>query len=194
MSARLRISSLGLLVWLAAGLHGYGREIEYRLLATNRTSSMEQEMNAVAADGYRIASVMGGQTAFGGPETVVVMSRNSGDAVGDGFEYRLLATSQTSTMQDELSAAGRDGFGYVGQTVFETRFGGEEVVVILERPRSGTGVPLDYLLLATRRTSTMESELSGAGREGYEVMGLTVAETRFGGPEVVAILSRPSVP
>ena len=49
------------------------------------------------------------------------------------FEYRLLATSKTSTMQKELQEAADAGFEFIGQTVFESMFGGKEVAAILER-------------------------------------------------------------
>lgn len=177
------------LLWLGVAEPG-SAQTEYRLLAANRTSTIEKEMNEAAAGGFRLDEVMGGETAFGGSETVVIMSRTDDQSNPSGYQYRLLATSRTSTMQDELSEAGRNGFAYVGQTVFDTAFGGKEVVVILERPREEAPPRREFLLLATRRTSTMEDELNEAGRDGFSLEGLTVGETRFGGREVVAILSR----
>ena len=52
------------------------------------------------------------------------------------YEYKLLATNKTSTMQKELQQAGDAGFEYKGQSVFGTTFGGKEVVVILEREKN----------------------------------------------------------
>ena len=52
------------------------------------------------------------------------------------YEYRLLATNKTSTMQKELNEAGAAGFSFVGVTVGETALGGKEVVSILRRPRA----------------------------------------------------------
>ena len=52
--------------------------IEYKLLATSKTSTMEKEMNQAAADGYHFEGTMGGETAAGGNEIVVIMSRRSG--------------------------------------------------------------------------------------------------------------------
>jgi hypothetical protein len=49
------------------------------------------------------------------------------------FEYRLLASKKTSTMQKELAEAGDQGFGFVGMTVAKTLVGGDEVVSILRR-------------------------------------------------------------
>ena len=49
----------------AAGQH------DYLLLATNRTSTMETEMQEAAKQGYMFAGVMGGETSFGGNEVVL---------------------------------------------------------------------------------------------------------------------------
>src|SRR5262245_9010267 len=121
--------------------------VDYKMLATSRTSTMEKEMKDAAEAGYRFGGVMGGETAFGGSEVVVVMSRN--DAAAGRFDYRLLATNKTSTMQSELQAAGDQGFEYRGQTVFKTAFGGKEVVVILERDlNAASRKRYEYRLLA----------------------------------------------
>ena len=150
---------------------------------------MEKEMNDAARVGFRVNALMGGETAFGGKEAVVVMSRQSGDEEkGRRYEYRLLAANRTSTMQQEIQDAGELGFEYVGQSVFESRFGGEEVVVVLERDHASGLSPIQYLLLAASRTSTLEKELMEAGERGFTLVGLTVGKTAFGGREVVAIL------
>ena len=97
-------------------------------------------------------------------------------------------------MQKELRVAGDEGFEYRGQTVFETKFGGQEVVLILERDRNNPSAHSEYMLLATKRTSTMQKELSEAGDNGFEFLGFTVGTTRFGGAELVSILRRPARP
>ena len=162
--------------------------VQYRVLATNKTSTMQKEMQEAAEAGFRFGDVMGGDTAFGGSEVVVIMHR---DGSKDRFDYRLLATNKTSTMQKEMQEAGDAGFEYRGQTVFKSAFGGKEVVAILERPLDGQKVTkYEYRLLATKKTSTMQKELSEAGDGGFEFVGMTVAKTLVGGDEVVAILRR----
>ncbi len=166
------------------------RQYEYRLLATSKTSTMQKEMDEAGEAGFHFAGVMGGDTAFGGSEVVVVMSKDrEGQDRGD-YQFKLLATSKTSTMQKELQEAGDEGFDYRGQTVFKTKFGGDEVVLILERDRNNPSSHTEYKLLATKKTSTMQKELSEAGDAGFEFVGLTVGETRFGGAELVTILRR----
>ena len=181
----------------ALGLNGGQAEspatgaYEYRLLATSKTSTMQKEMNEASAQGFRFGGVMGGETAFGGSEVVVTMIRENAPDQAGRFQYRLLATNKTSTMQKEMQRAGDEGFEYKGQTVFSTTFGGKEVVVILERDMNEKARAYDYRLLATSKTSTMQKELTEAGRQGYSFVGVTVAETSFGGKEVVSILRRP---
>jgi hypothetical protein len=161
--------------------------VEYRVLATNKTSTMQKEMQQAAEAGFRFGDVMGGDTSFGGSEVVVIMVR---DAASRGFDYRLLAANKTSTMQKELQEAGDAGYDYRGQTVFKSTFGGKEVVAILEKAPDTKLVRHEYRLLATKKTSTMQTELSEAGEQGFEFVGMTVAQTLVGGNEVVAILRR----
>ena len=192
----LRVSII--LICLASAAYGQaplqesaGKEHVYRLLATNKTSTMQKEMNQASEEGYRFAGVMGGDTAFGGSEVVVIMTKPTGDS-RSVYEYKLLATSKTSTMQKELQQAGDQGFEYRGQSVFSSTFGGREVVVILERDKNAKPPRYEYKLLATQRTGTMQKELTEAGKNGFEYVGVTVAETAFGGKEVVVITRRPS--
>lgn len=167
------------------------QRFEYRVLATSKTSTMQKEMDEAGRAGFRFESVMGGETSFGGSEVVVVMGRNPGREESGRYEYRLLATSKTSTMQKELQEAAEAGFEYRGQSVFQTTFGGDEVVVILEHDRQAEPARNEYKLLATKKTSTMEKELAEAGAEGFSFVGLTVAPT-MGGNELVGILRRPA--
>jgi len=160
--------------------------ISYRIVATMRTGTMEKELNEGAAAGFRFQAVMGGETAVGGKEVVAVMSRPSTGG-GSRYQYKLLATNKTGTMQKEMQAASDLGFEYRGQTVFESAFGGKEVVVILEKDTEGPSGGHIYRLLATTKTSTMEKELKEVGEAGFEVLGMTVGQTAMGGKELVTI-------
>jgi hypothetical protein len=175
----------------SAGAAEDGGQVEqrfgYRVLATTRTSTMERELNQAAEMGFRFQGVMGGETAFAGQEVVAIMEREVSSA---RYEYHLLATSKTSTMERELQAAADDGYEYRAQTVFSSLFGGQEVVVILERIRDRAPVKYEYRLLATSKTATMQKELGAAGESGFEFVGMTVAKTAAGGSEIVVITRR----
>lgn len=175
---------------VAAILPAHAQDVTtYRVLATTRTSTMQKEMSAAAAEGYRFVDVMGGETAFGGNEVVTLMQRSASGTAR--YEYRLLAASRTSTMQTELQEAANAGFDFVGQTVFESLFGGKEVTIILERDTSAPAVARhEYRLVATSRTSTLQKELDQLGQAGYQALAMTVAKTAVGGAELVVIARR----
>src|SRR5688572_32488517 len=65
-----------------------GEGIEYKLLATNKTSTMQKEMNEAADAGFRFAGVMGGETSFGGSEAVVIMTRDVSRKEASRFRYK----------------------------------------------------------------------------------------------------------
>jgi len=182
-------------IWLAAAAittsmaaQAADPAFDYRIIATSKTSTMEKELNEGAAAGFRFSKAMGGKSANGGHEVIAAMVKD--DSPKTSRSYKLLATQKTSTMEKELQRAADEGYSYLEQTVFETAFGGREVVVIMERDPARKERYRSYRLLATTKTSTMEKELQEAGGEGYVLLGLTIGKTEFGGEEVVTILGR----
>ena len=166
-------------------------EFDYKLLATKRVTTMEKEMREAASAGYRFVEVVSGETVFGGSEALVVMARPKVSDPKPKFDYKLLATSKTSTMQKELQEAGDAGFEHRGQSVFKKTFGPAEVVVILERDIDAKPKLWDYKLLATSKTSTMQKEVMEAAEAGYQFVGFSSGATFFGGTEVITIMRRP---
>lgn len=92
---------------------------KFLLLATNRTGTMEDELNEAGGRGYRFA----GADGEAGGELVTVMRL---DPAGRRFRYLLLATRRTGTMQQELNEAPPE-FDLAGVTASD-----DEVLVILE--------------------------------------------------------------
>ena len=45
----------------------------YKVLATSKTSTMHKEMQQAGEAGFRFMAVMGGETAIGGKEVLVLM-------------------------------------------------------------------------------------------------------------------------
>jgi hypothetical protein len=109
------------------------RRYQYRLLAARRTSTMQDEMQEAGDAGFEYRGQTIFSSTFGGDETAVILERDELAEHIVAFEYRLLATSKTETMQNELREAGQAGFEFVGLTVAATRFGGDEIVSILRR-------------------------------------------------------------
>ena len=147
---------LAIAVLIASVAPGFAQGRTYKVLSTSKTSTMQKEMQEAGDAGFRFVSVMGGETAIGGKEVVVLMEKAAGDK--NTYGYRLLATSKTSTLQKELQEAADAGFAVVGQTVFESMFGGKETAAIVEKGGANP-TRYEYKLLATSKTSTMEKEL-----------------------------------
>ena len=74
------------------------------------------------------------ESLFGGKEVASIFERDVDAGGKEKYEYRLLATNKTSTMQKELQEAGDAGFRMIGLTVGKTLVGGNELVSILRRP------------------------------------------------------------
>jgi hypothetical protein len=78
-----------------------------------------------------------GQSVFKktfGTEVIAILEREL-DAKPKLWDYKLLATKRTSTMQKELMEAAEAGYQFVGFSHGSTLFGGNEVVTIMRRPR-----------------------------------------------------------
>jgi hypothetical protein len=111
-----------------------GPRYAYKLLATNKTGTMQKELQEVGAEGFDYKDQTVFDTAFGGgPEVVVILESDRETRSKISFDYKLLATTKTSTMQKELQQAGDAGFKFVGVTVSKTAFGGKEIVSILRK-------------------------------------------------------------
>ena len=123
----------GLWSWLGILKSQRGPPYDYLLLATNKTSTMQEELQEAGDAGYAFVGQTVFGSSFGGEEVVVILERGESDSATDSFEYRLLGTKKTATMQKELNEAGAAGFAFVGFTVSSTTFGGTELVSILRR-------------------------------------------------------------
>ena len=105
----------------------------YRLLATTKTSTMQRELQEAADEGYEHR----GQSVFKktlGTEVMVILERDN-KLKPKLWEYKLLATKKTSTMQKEVMEAAAEGYQFVAFSTGNTFFGGSEVVTIMRRPR-----------------------------------------------------------
>lgn len=99
---------------------------KYRLLATSRTSTMEKELNQAAQEGFRLLPrTITAKKGFMSNEIVAVLEQTPKSS--KRYEYRLLATSRTSTLQKEVGQTESDGFVLVGLV------GRGENMVIMEK-------------------------------------------------------------
>jgi hypothetical protein len=102
-------------------------KVEYRLVATNATGTFEKELASAATQGFRFVpgTFLNKASGIAGNEVVAVMEKVA--KAGKRYEYKILATNQTSTLQSEWVVAISNGYRAVGMI---TR---SEVMLLLER-------------------------------------------------------------
>ena len=152
----------------------------YLLLATGRTSIMQKELSEASAAGYR---VLGGCRTGGGEFTMLLEKVAQPPEV---YQYLLLATTRTSTMQKELDDAAAQGFHLLRHAMMGS---GSETMMVLEKAPGPRPSPSQYLLLATDLTGTLQKELGQAADQGYEVVGMVRGEQEAGGGQHMVILA-----
>ncbi len=161
---------LGFLL-IPAGINAQRVKLEpdqkYLLLATKQTSTMQKELDEVSAQGFRI--LMGSPTS--GTEMALLLERVA--APPETYKYKLLATTNTGTMQRELNAAAGEGYRLLPRTLIAKNqaFIGPEIISILERdPKQEK--KYEYRLLATTLTSTLQREMLQAIADGFQLAGM----------------------
>ena len=75
---------------VSVGASAADSSIDYRVLATSKTSTMERELNEAAAAGYRFSKVMGGKVTNGG-QVIVAMVKEPLMPGQQARKYRLLS-------------------------------------------------------------------------------------------------------
>ena len=158
---------------------------DYVVLDTERTSTMQEELQTVADNGYRLVP---GQGSWG-PTAILERVLDP-----EPIEYLLLATSKTGTLQDEIDEAATEGYrlaSVLGK--------GDEAVVVMRRAPGLADPTHEYVVLGTKRAGTMEEELLAAATNGFRLVGQShynspsseAVAILFDLPEMVAILERP---
>src|SRR5262245_35318040 len=134
----------------------------YLMLATAKTSTMQKELDEAAEQGFRI--LMSSPTSTW--EMAILLERKAQPP--DNFNYRLLATTRTGTLQKELNEAAKDGYRLLPRTIIAKSqiVLGVEVVLVLElAPKSDKR--FEYKLLATTNATKLQKEVTDAEAEGF---------------------------
>ena len=105
----------------------------YTLLATSKTGTLQKELQQAGDDGFQYCGQTVFESAFGGREVAIILERNQSEVKAKRIEYKLLATSKTSSMEKELKQAGDAGFKFLGVVVGKTALGGKEIISILQK-------------------------------------------------------------
>ena len=132
-NANMTVATVILGLAMTIGAAAQDRKLDYQVLSTSRTSTMEKELNQAAASGYRFLKVSNSPNIFGGKELVVVTVRDSGSAAPQAREYIVLSARGTSSLEKKLKEASKEGYAYLDQTTMPNIFGGSDNVIILER-------------------------------------------------------------
>ena len=163
---------------------GIGPEIEFTEGEREFSEQEFEEMlNNAARAGYHMLAAA--PMAF--PEMVVLVEKNPPSA--PLYSYRVLMTRRISTLRKELLESAAGGWLSHSHGLLDTggtaQGGSGEVVIVTERTRGSTPEPMQHMLLATTRTSTLLKELSQAAQEGFQVV-----TAGSGRGEVVVVLKR----
>ena len=113
---------------------GQGGRYAYKLLATSKTSTMQKELQEASDAGFEYRDQTVFKSTFGGREVVCILERDK-DATARRYDYKLLATTKTSTLEKELREAGAAGYEVMGMTVSKTALGGNELVAITRKAK-----------------------------------------------------------
>jgi hypothetical protein len=152
----------------------------WKLLATASTETMDKEMAAAAAEGYRVVA------SSGGAELIYVMVQDTGSQPA---QYRLLSTTRASTLERELNEAAGNGFHLVPLSLASLRGGvffraSHATTIVVEK--SAARPPIRYRIVGARRVSTIAHEALTIASEGFAVVAALL-----GYEETVVILASP---
>ena len=173
---------------------------EFRFLSTNKIGTMEKELNTLAAQGFRLERVS--KTMYNG-NVAALATRDAAATDAARYEYKLLATRRSGTMEKELAEASGQGFEVRGMTQIMrpgiAYIAGDETIVALERKTGETARRYEYKLLSTGNESKMQKQLDEAVAAGYTPIEMvrnleTNAAAILIGPRAVfsIILARPT--
>ena len=119
---RVSICSIGiafLALSAAAVVEGQDAADKYLLLAAERTTTMQREIDDAAAKGFRVF----GASPTDGSEAVILLEKST-----DKYQYRLLAATRIGTLQKEITQASNDGF-----TLIAVARTGEHIAILERR-------------------------------------------------------------
>ena len=153
----------------------------YKVLATRRASTLERELNAAAAAGYRLETLtwrVGRFLPLPGDrrEMMAIVARSAQPA---RFSYRVVPA------RDEAESKIEARLNEAGEAGYRVREVGTSVV--LERDEAADPVAREFRVVTTSRVEMLEAEMAAAGHDGYRPVGLLPPAAIEG---LVAILSR----
>ncbi|HMS41055.1 MAG TPA: hypothetical protein PKE69_12570 [Pyrinomonadaceae bacterium] len=145
----------------------------YLVLSTKKISTMEKELDEVAAKGFRVL--------YGAPTQQYDMSillKRIENPDSEPYTYKVLATSRLKTMEKELNDLAQQGFQLLPRTIiFKQGFITAELVMLMERaPKSNK--TYEYKLVQGRKETKVHKEIDAAAKEAfYPITMIVLGET-----------------
>lgn len=136
----------------------------FLILETQKTSTMQKELDEAAAKGFRVLFSGGGASGL-----FLYLERP--DQVKDTYKYRLLATSKIVTMQKEMSEAAKEGFRLLPRTlIFNFNLLTFETVLVMEQ-NAKSSERYEYVLFGSNKLSKLQKEIAETQNKGYTFIG-----------------------
>ena len=101
--------------------------MNYSVLEAAAVAALKHKEPAISVRDLSVAFHQGGK------ETVAIVQKSSDQANAVRYDYKLVATSKTSTLERELREVAEAGYEALDLTVGKTAMGGSEIVVITRR-------------------------------------------------------------
>jgi hypothetical protein len=134
-----------------------GDRHESLILQTSRTHTLEKEIQTARATGFHVIGLTSDDTGH-----AALLERLAGDPsrTESANAIALIAASAQDTLQKELASQAAAGYQIAQAASWK------ETVLVLERR---DGVPVDYQVLSTTKSHTLEREMNAAVAKGYRL-------------------------
>lgn len=143
----------------------------FLVLSTKKISTMEKELDEVAAKGFRVL--------YGAPtqqyDMALFLEKLGKDE--EPYNYKILATSRNKTMEKELNELAVQGYRLLPRTiVFKQGLLTAELVMVMERtPKSGKAY--EYKLVSAGKETKLHKKVDEAIGNGFApVTMITIGE------------------
>ena len=142
----------------------------YKVLSTNRISTMQREIDQYATDGYRVVP----RASFG---LFVVLEKPPQPPPSPKYKLVAATAGLTGTMEKRIAQAAQEGFSIC------CVHSGADIVIMQKalEPNAATTNPSPaYVLFTKEQSSAMEKELNQRAASGYRLIAGTQGQTIAG--------------
>ena len=173
---------------------------ELRFVSTTKVATMEKELNELAAQGFRLERFS--KATLNRNLAALVVS--NAKATTTRYEYKLLATRRTETLEKEIMEAAAQGYEMRGlvsllRPGISAAFVGDETTALMERPSGESARRYEYKVLSSTREKAIETELNEAAAAGFTPIEVLLSQDARRGISVLlgprftatALLGRP---